>query len=141
MTKVRGSSLFFDEDDITSNRSTIAALPRLLRIIFYAFGITNEGYLRRWSHYYQREVPNGSPKDFQMKSGSMRKALIESRTNLTYKAFSAAMTVMGFSIEGVSVRLKNLNTGETRTFSTDDTLEDIEQVTDRDRPVGVQSII
>jgi hypothetical protein len=138
MSRAVGTSLMFDEESI---RGTTELLPRLVRILFYAFGITNESYLVRYNRYFKDMFPEKSQKDLNQQATSHRKVLLESRRKLTFNMLRGVMFAMGYSIEEVSVRVRNQLTGEERVFSTDDTVESLKKQLDTEREVGVQSIM
>jgi hypothetical protein len=138
MSRAAGSSLMFDEESI---RSTTEHLPRLIRIIFYAFGITNEGYLRRYYQYFQDLYPEKSFKEFNQQATSHRKVLLESKRKLTFNMLRTTLNAMGYDIDSVQVHVTNKLNGEKRVFSTEDTVETINEVLKKEKVVGVTSII
>lgn len=136
-TRTTGSSLMFDENEV---RQTGTALPRLIRVIFYGLGITNEGYLDRYFHYFREQFPDKTRKEFSQKAAADRKFLLD-RRKLTFNMMSSVMNAMGYEIEEVSVKIRDRLTGDERVFSTSDTVDSLNEMIAKDQEIGVQSII
>jgi hypothetical protein len=128
----------FDEEDVRNVREPM--LPRLIRIIFFGNGITNEEYLLRYNHYF-REFGSGNKtqKEHSQKAAADRKFLLDHR-KLTINMMRSVLSAMGWEIEAISVRLSDRLTGETREFSTDDTVEKLKAELERSRQIGIGGI-
>lgn len=127
----------FDEEDV---KSTYEHLPRLIRIIFFSLGITNEDYLRRYRDYYRYMFPDKGRKELAQKSTADRKVL-QDKTKLTFSMMHGIMTAMGYEIDSVTVVIREKMTGETKVFSTSDTVEMLKQNIENDNVIGVQSLV
>ena len=138
MSRNNPSTLMFDEDEIRS--VTDPALPRLLRIIFYANSITNEIFNERYRRYLQTVYPEMDQKEFGQRITSLRKALFEARKKMTFNMFRGVLLALGYEIAGIDIRVRFKLTGEIQTFSTDDNLDTIKAKMMADRDVGVSSI-
>ena len=136
MSRINGSALMFDEEDV---KTTSEFLPRLIRIIMFATGVTNDGYIMRYHRYFKSMFPTKSRKEFTQKSAADRKSLLD-KSKLTFSLMRTVLSAMGYDIECVSVRVKDRVTGEVRTFSTDDTVEDLKAFMEQEKEIGVQSL-
>jgi hypothetical protein len=136
MTKISGSTLMFDEEEV---KKTTEFLPRLIRVIFYYFGITNDSYLDRYRDFFCRMFPDKSRKEFSQKSVADRKVLLD-RKQLTIKMLLNVLSAMGYDTEAVSIRIRDRLTGEVKEFSTDDTVEKIKSMLEQEREIGIQSL-
>ncbi len=138
MGRLSGNNPMFDEEDI--RRVTDPGLPRLARQIFFGESITNEGYLSRYNNYH-RGLNQGdkTQKEYSQKAAADRKTLNDPR-KLTFNMLRSVLVAMGYDIESVSVRLHNQMTGETRTYSTDDTIEDLLKIREADSAIGVSGL-
>jgi hypothetical protein len=126
----------FDEDEV---KATGEFLPRLIRVVMFGLGITNDGYLDRYWRSFRSTFPGKSRKEFSQKSAADRKFLHD-RKNLTFKLMRSVLTAMGYEIECVSIRVIDRMTGEVRTFSTDDTVDDLKAYLQKEKEIGVQSL-
>ena len=138
MSRVNGSPLMFNEEEVrTTGRAYL--LPRLIRIIFYGLQITNDSYLNKYWDYYQMVNPGKTRKDFSFKSAADRDG-IRQKTKLTFNMMSTVIRAMGWEIDAVDVRLRNVLTGETKEFSTDMTVADLDAMVAKDQEIGITSI-
>lgn len=137
MSRINGSALMFDEEEV---KATTEYLPRLIRVIFFGLSITNDGYLERYYRYYKDLHRDKTRKEFSQKSAADRKFLLD-RRKLTFNLMRNVLSAMGYDIECVSVRVKDRLTGELRTFSTDDTTEELKALLEQERQIGVQSLV
>lgn len=137
MSRINGSALMFDEEEV---KNTTEFLPRLIRVIFYGLSITNDGYLDRYLRYYKDLHPDKTRKEFSQKSAADRKFLHD-RRKLTFNLMRHVLSAMGYDIECVSVRVRDHLTGEVKTFSTDDTIDDLKSAIEKEKQVGVQSLM
>lgn len=137
MTRVEGSRLMFDENQV---RTTRALIPRLIRIIFFGFSITNNDYIARYQHHNRVMYGNKPARDASQKMISDRKSM-QNKNSLTFKMFSAVLTAMGLDIEAITVRLRDRVTGDTRTFSTDDTVDTIIANMAKEKTTGFDSLL
>ena len=137
MSKVTGSSLMFDEEEV---KNTYESLPRLVRIIFYGLGITNDAYLDRYSHYFRQAHPDRNRKEFSQKAAADRKFLLD-RRKLTFNMMRNVLTAMGFDIVSVSMDVRDKLTGEVKTFSTDDSIDELRERAAKARDDGLGSIL
>lgn len=136
MARFSGSSLMFDEDDI---RTTTEHLPRLIRIILYAEGITNDGYLERYKHYFRGLFPDKTQKEFSQKAAADRKFLLDHR-KLTWNMMRGVLIALGYDVEGVDIRVRDRLTGEVRTFSTDSTVDELKADIEKKSQIGYGSL-
>jgi len=136
MSRINGSALMFDEEEVKATREF---LPRLIRVIMFGLGITNDGYLDRYYHWFRGAFPGRTRKEFSQKSAADRKFLHD-RQKLTFNLMRSVLTAMGYDIECVSVRVIDRVTGEVRTFSTDDTVDSLKEMRDKEKEIGVQSL-
>lgn len=118
MARTNGSSLFFDEQEI---HNTPNLIPRLIRILFFRFGITNDDYLDRYERYFRERHPHKTRKELTLEASSNRKALFQDRRKLTFNKFKELTEAMGYDVETVMVSVRDRATGEIITLSTDDT--------------------
>ena len=95
MSRINGSALMFDEEDI---KRTSEFLPRLSRIIMFAAGITNDGYTTRYHKYFKSMFPTKSRKEFTQQSAADRKSLLD-REKLTFSRMRIILSAMGYDIE------------------------------------------
>lgn len=137
MAKIVGTALMFGPDDI---RETTAMLPRLMRIIFYALGITNENYMKRYWDWWREHHPDQTRKEFSQKAAADR-GFVGDRRKLTINMATGLLSAMGQEVVTISFTLKDQLTGEVRTFSTDDTVEKIDQQIADDNTIGVSSLV
>lgn len=137
MSRVSGSALMFDEDEV---KSTTELLPRLIRVLFYGLQITNEGYLTQYYHYFRAISPDKTRKEFIQKAAADRKFLLD-RRKLTFNMLRNVLSAMGYDVESVSINVRDRLTGDLKTFSTDDTVEKLKEMAERDKEVGIQSIL
>lgn len=135
MSKKNGAALMFDEEAVRGNADY---LPRLIRIIFYGNAITNDGYIARYWRYF-KVLGGKTRKMFTQDTSADRKVLLD-RDKLTFNKMRHVLTAMGYDIECVSIRIKDRMSGEVRTFSTDDTVEQLKEYLERDRQIGIQSL-
>lgn len=136
MARLNVSSFFFDDEEV---KSTTRPLPRLARVIFRGLRITNEEYLRRYRHWWNGNFPDKTTKEFSQKSTSDRKFLSDP-TKLSINLFEHAMRVMGYDIKSISVVLVERLTGEEREFSTNDTVEKLNEYEEKSKDIGLNSI-
>lgn len=136
MSRVNGSALMFNEEDI---ESTTEFLPRLIRVVFYGLGITNNGYLERFYHYFQEIHRDKTRKEFSQKAAADRKFLLDPR-KLTFNMMTGDIAAMGWNMKSVSIEIQDRLTGEVKTFSTNMTVDDLKDLVARDNEVGVQSV-
>jgi hypothetical protein len=126
----------FDEEDV---KTTSEFLPRLIRIIMFATGVTNDGYITRYHRYFKSIFPSKSRKEFTQKSAADRKSLLD-KSKLTFSLMRTVLSAMGYDIECVSIRVKDRVTGDVRTFSTDNTVEELKDFMTQEKEIGVQSL-
>ncbi len=141
MKRVDRSALFFDEEDV---RKSTGFLPRLVRIVFYALGITNEEYGRRYERYIRENNGVANRVINHLQISANRKSLNESDRHdksLTFKLFNTVINAMGYDIECVSVRMRDRVTDEVFTFSTDMTSDDLKVFSEKEKEIGVKSFI
>jgi hypothetical protein len=136
MSRINGSALMFDEEDV---KTTSEFLPRLIRIIMFATGVTNDGYITRYHRYFKSIFPSKSRKEFTQKSAADRKSLLD-KSKLTFSLMRTVLSAMGYDIECVSIRVKDRVTGDVRTFSTDNTVEELKDFMAQEKEIGVQSL-
>ena len=136
MSRILGNALMFDEEEV---KATSEFLPRLVRIIFFSFSITNDGYLERYRQYFHRTFRDRSQKEFSQKSTADRKVLLD-RKQLTIKMLLSVLSAMGYDTEAVSIRIKDRITGEVREFSTDDTVDKLKEFMNQEKEIGIQSL-
>lgn len=137
MSAIDGSKLMFDE---TSVQKTTALLPRLLRIIFFGRGITHDEYVTRYHRYLNKTEPWKDRKERSQKIASDRKFLAEDK-KLTFNLLSNALSAMDIDIECISFRVRDHTTGETLTFSTDQTSSELKEMVEKEKSIGVQSLV
>lgn len=137
MTRITGNSLMFDEEEV---KATTAHLPRLIRVIFYGLGITNEGYLERYRHYFRAMFPDKNKKEFSQKSTADRKFLME-RRKLTFNMVQGIMLAMGYDVESVTIKLRDKLSGEIKTFSTEDTVESLKKALEKGNDGSIDSLM
>ena len=118
MARTNGSSLFFDDQEI---HNTPNLLPRLIRILFYGLGITNDDYLDRYERYFREHNPHKTRKELTLEASSNRKMLFGDRRKLSFNKFKELTEVMGYDVESLTVKIRDRTTGEIKIFSTDDT--------------------
>ena len=123
MVKPNGYALFFDSEDV---RRTTAKLPRLIRIIFYSLGLTNDDFNRL---YGRAELMSGIDVDLdKLKANATTyRTTIRDSQKLTYSMMTSVLRSMGYETEAVSIRLRDMVTGQVMTFSTDETVDSIEE--------------
>lgn len=138
MSRIDGSALMFDEEEV--RETTDPGLPRLIRVIFFGLSITNNGYLERYHSWFKDNFRDKNRKEFSQKSTADRKTLLE-RKKLTYTMLRHVVKAMGYDIESVTVRLKDRISGDSLTFSTDDTVEDLKRVIEESKSIGIQSFL
>lgn len=126
----------FDEEDI---KRTSEFLPRLSRIIMFAAGITNDGYTTRYHKYFKSMFPTKSRKEFTQQSAADRKSLLD-REKLTFSRMRIILSAMGYDIEAVSIRIVDRVTGEVKTFSTDNTVEQLKEMLEQEKEIGIKSL-
>lgn len=136
MAKINGAGLMFNEESV---KKTTEFLPRLARIIFYYYGITNDNYLDRYKDYWLRVFPGKTRKEFSQKSVADRKVLLDP-TQMTMKMLRNILQAMGFDLESVSIKVKDRLTGEVKEFSTDDTIEKLKSMMDEEKEIGIGSL-
>lgn len=136
MSKIDTAALMFNEEDV---KSTVSLIPKLIRIAFYGLTITNEGYLARYLHSYMGAHPDASRKEFSQKAAADRKCLMEPK-KLTFNMASTLMSAMGYDIETVQITVRDRLFGESRTFSTDMTIDQLKQMLEKEKEVGIGSI-
>lgn len=127
----------FDEDEV---RATTELLPRLIRVVFYGLSVTNESYLHQYFHYFRSLFPDKTRKEFIQKAAADRKFLLD-RRKLTFNMLRNVLAAMGYDVESISIDVRDRLTGDLKTFSTNDTVEKLKEAAERDREVGIQSII
>lgn len=127
----------FDEDEV---KSTTELLPRLVRIIFYGQSITNDNYLERYLKYFKGTFLDKDRKAFSQKSTADRKFLKDPK-KLTFNLMRNSLMAMGYDIECVSIRVRDKLTGEVKVYSTDDTVESLKAELDKEKEIGVQSLM
>jgi hypothetical protein len=137
MSRVNGSALMFDEDEV---KATTEMLPRLIRVVFYGLSVSNDSYLDQYYHYFRDLFPDKTRKEFIQKAAADRKFLLD-RRKLTFNMMRNVLAAMGYDIESVSIKVRDRLTGDEKTFSTDDTVEKLKEMVERDKVVGVQSIV
>jgi len=138
MGRISGTKLMFDDDDVRNTRDP--GLPRLIRVVFRGLGITNEGYLARYHHHFRELNQEGrTQKEHSQKAAADRKFLLDPR-KLTINMMRSVLVAMGFDIEAIDIRVRNRLTGETHTFSTDDTVEKLQQKLQASQEIGVNGI-
>lgn len=138
MARDNPNALLFDEEDVKA--ATTAFLPRLIRAIFYGLQITNDGYLARYQEFFKSRYPNRTKKELAQKSAADRK-FIRQVDKLTFNLMNHVINAMGWEIQGISVRIVDRVTGEVKTFSTDDTIEDLNRQieAEKDKVIGMES--
>ena len=127
----------FDEDEIKA--TTEPSLPRLIRIAFFGLSITNDSYIQRYFHYYRDMYRDKTRKEFSQKVGADRKFLLD-RRKLTFNMMRSVLSAMGYDVECVSIRVRDRLTGDSRTFSTDDSVEELKRIKEKENEIGIQSI-
>lgn len=137
MSRVDGSLLMFDEEEVKETREF---LPRLVRVIFYGLSITNDDYIDRYQRYYKDLHRDKTQKEFSQRMTSYRKFL-KDRKKLTFNLMQKVLSAMGYDIEGVSIRIRDRLTGEVKTFSTDNTVDDLNQIIQKEKEIGVTSLV
>lgn len=136
MSKIDGSALMFDEEQVRTTRSP---LPRLIRIIFYGLSITNNEYISRYQRFIRSTSGGRSTRESNQKLGSDRKFL-QDKHNLTYKLMNSVLIAMGLDIECISVRVRDRITDEVKTFSTDDTVDSLKADLEKEKVIGIQNL-
>lgn len=136
MSRLTGSELMFDEEEV---RTTDKLLPRLIRVIFFGLSITNMGYLDRYYHYFREKYRDKTRKEFSQKAAADRKFLLD-RRKLTFNMLTSVLSAMGYEVECVSVRIKDVLTNEVKTFSTDDTVEELKEMVEKAKQVGITKL-
>lgn len=136
MSRLTGSDLMFDEEEV---RTTDKLLPRLIRVIFFGLSITNTGYLERYYHYFREKYRDKTRKEFSQKAAADRKFLLDKR-KLTFNMLTNVLSAMGYDVESVSIRVRDVLTGEVKTFSTDDTVEALKEMVEKEKSVGIQTL-
>ena len=131
------SALMFDADEI--KRLPPNLLPRLIRIIYFRLGITNEEYRRRYHEYAQENEPQESVKKITEQASSNAK-FIRERSSLTFNMLHNAIDKMGYDLETVTVTLRDRLTGDKVTCSTDDTLQTLQDQIAKEKEIGVRSL-
>lgn len=130
-----GSRLMFDEEEV---RTTTAFLPRLIRVIFYGLGITNETYMARYFRGFTRLYRKKTRKELSQKCSTDRKFIREPK--LTFSLLQNVLTNMEFEIKSVTIELMDVTTGEIRTFSTSDTIAELDAYREKEKKIGIDSI-
>jgi uncharacterized protein YneF (UPF0154 family) len=136
MAKIDTAALMFSVEDV---KSTTSLLPRLIRNVFFGLRITNEGYLARYLHDYLGKNPDRSRKEFSQKAAADRKVLMEQR-RITFNMIETILSAMGYNIEVVQIQVRDRLMGETKTFSTDMSIEQLMDMINREQEVGIDSI-
>lgn len=137
MARSANNAPMFDEDEV---RSTHELLPRLIRVIFFGLGITNNEYTNYYYNFFRAVFPDKTHKEFIQKAAADRKFLQE-RHKLTFNMLRNVVQAMGWDVESVSLEIRNRLTGEVRVFSTRDTVEMLKENLEKDQQIGVDSII
>jgi hypothetical protein len=127
MAKQDRSARFFTVENI---RQTSDPLPRLIRLIFHYFQITNDSFADRYHRFYTHiyGTDRQGVSQINMKKNIDKNALINGRRNLTIKSFINVLKVFGFDIVEMTVTLKDSTSGELHTFSTTLSAEEIDAV-------------
>lgn len=137
MAKIDGSAQMFDEESI---RTAKGLLPRLLRIIFFSNTITNDEYMHRYYNFYKKAYPGKSKKDATQKAASDRK-FIQDDLKITWPLMTNVLMAMGLDIASVSVNVVDNISGEVTTFSTTDTIEELNAKLAEKSQIGVSSLV
>lgn len=135
MSKIDGSALVFDEEQV---RTTRAFLPRLIRIIFYGLSISNNDYISRYQRFLKK-LGGKETREANQKIVSDRKFL-QDKHSLTFKLMNHVLIAMGLDIEAISIRTRDRITDEVRTFSTDDTVDSLKKELEKEKVIGIPGL-
>lgn len=112
---------FIDKDLLSRTRDH---LTRLIQLILYRRGVTNDEYVHAHTEHWRRY---NSGKDASMAAGNrthLRKILTHPGANVTWKMFNHALLVFRFDIVRISVTIRDQRTGELTTYHSDDPCDD-----------------
>jgi L-asparaginase/Glu-tRNA(Gln) amidotransferase subunit D len=136
MAKVNPAELVFNRDDVREANSHL--LVRLIRVMFYKLRITNEDHARRYLRT-MKAMSRKSEKEINQDSTIARR-FVREPGKVTYRLFSLEVLAMGYQLEEMSMRVRDRNTGQVYTFSTDMTADSIDKQQEEDEPTGLDSL-
>ena len=125
-----------DEEEV---RTTTQFLPRLIRIIYYSLNIMTETFFDRHYAWCREQFPSMGPKEYRVRSSSDRQVLLD-RNKLSFNKFQHLLVATGYDIECVSVRIRDRRTGELHIFSTDMTVDEINERLQKEQDIGLNSL-
>jgi hypothetical protein len=139
MSKPNGSAPVFPEEDVKTYASSTRFLPKLLRMIFFRFGITNDGYMERYWKWWSSAHYGQPRKECHSQAGQIRN-FIKGREKLTYNMVSGVLRAMGYEITEVRFTIIDRVTRETYEFSTNDSVDELKEQIAKENAVGIDSL-
>lgn len=117
-------------------KKTTAPIPRLIHIILYALRITNDQFAALYTDF---DKPSEKKSSVHPRLGASRAAM-SNKHSATFYMFMNLLGILQYDLEDITVKIRDKNTGDIKEFSYSDTIEKLDDVTEKTHAIGIDSL-